>query len=86
MDEWLQGFNDAVTYCRTNYKPFKPMTMPDSFTHRGNDWAKGFGEGILTTQGKMIDEAYPVNIGFAVESPGNVKIYYPKGHKALNDI
>lgn len=83
--EWDQGFNDAVTYCRANYKPFKPMSMPDEFAHRGSAWSRGFAEGCLTTKNKIIDEAHPGNVGFAVHGPGSVTIYYPKGHEKVKN-
>jgi hypothetical protein len=84
MDEWQQGYDDAVAYCRANYKPFKRVELPAQFVHRGSSWSRGFGEGMLTTKNKIIDEAYPGNVGFSVASDGKVTVFYPQGHKALN--
>lgn len=83
---WDKGFDDAVKWCNSNYKPFQPMKMPDQFVFRGDPWSKGFAEGELTTKNKIIDEAYPGNVGYSVGADGKVKIFYPQGHKALNDI
>lgn len=83
MDEWKQGYNDAVAYCRANYRPFRQMAMPSRFVHRGDAWSCGFGEGALTTKNKMIDEAYPGNTGFSVDSDGKVTIFYPQDHPAV---
>jgi hypothetical protein len=85
MDKWQQGYNDAVNYCMANYKPFQRMALPAQFVHRGDSWSRGFAEGILTTKNKIIDEAYPGNVGFS-NAEGKVTIFYPKGHEQLNDI
>lgn len=84
MSEWDKGFNDAIAYCEANYKPFRSMQLPAEFVHRGNAWSKGFGEGLITGQNRIIDKAYPGNIGFKTKDDGSVTIFYPEGHPALN--
>jgi hypothetical protein len=53
--------------------------MPDNFTHRGSDWSKGYAEGLLTGKNKIIDEAYPGNVGYSVQD-GKATVFYPEGH------
>lgn len=83
-DEWNKGFDDAIDWCNQHYKPFKPMKLPERFQHRGCPWSKGFGEGLITGRNKIIDAAYPGNVGFTTDSQGTVTILYPEGHPALN--
>lgn len=83
--EWDRGYYEAIAYCEANYKPFQPIRLPDSFRHRGTVWSKGFGEGLLMGMNKIIDAAYPGNVGFSIGDNGKVTIRYPKGHPALKN-
>lgn len=81
--QWDKGYNDAIAYCEANYRPFQPMTLPLQFVHRGDDWSRGFGEGLLTGQNRIIDREYPENVGFSIND-GKATIFYPKGHSKLS--
>lgn len=85
MSEWEQGFNDALAHCEANYKPFQPMALPPKFVHRGDSWSRGFGEGLITGRNKIIDATYPGITGFTEGADGEVTLFYPKGHPALEN-
>lgn len=82
-EEWEKGFNDAIEWCNKYYKPFQPLALPERFSHRADVWSCSFGEGLITGRGKIIDAAYPGNVGYSVDN-GKATIHYPEGHPALN--
>lgn len=84
MSEWDKGYNDGYSKAYSLGRFFKTEDFPATFQHRGSHYDRGYAEGVISGQGKWFDEKYPGNKGFSKGDDGKLRIYYPKGHPALN--
>lgn len=72
MNDWTKGFDDGYEFAIKNFNPQTGsynIELPGSFRHRVGEYNCGFGEGLISGRGIVLDKTFP----------GWKRIHWPNG-------